>query len=313
MLVLATLYWGLSFPVIKALTTLNRMHYPDAGSWFVSAQAVAPRFIVAVALMLLFGGRSGSAPTRPEALQGLVIGLFAAAGALLQTDAMQFTDASTSAFLTQFSAILVPAWIAMRARRNPGLLVWACCALVLVGVAILGHFNWRTLHLGRGGWETLLSAVFYTGQILWVGRVGFARSRPRQVTLVMFAVQAALFSALAVGTAPGLRALVTPWGSPAWAGLTLVLAVVCTNGAFSIMTRWQPRITSTEAGLIYCVEPVFASMFALFVPAIISALAAIEYPNEKATVSLLIGGGLVTVANVLVQSRSAPPEPREVE
>src|ERR1019366_172358 len=206
MLVLATLYWGLSFPVIKALTTLNRMYYPEAGSWFVSAQAVAPRFIIAVVLMLLFGGRSGSLPTRAEALQGLVIGLFAAAGALLQTDGMQFTDASTSAFLTQFSAILVPAWIAIRARRNPGLLVWACCALVLVGVAILGHFNWRTLHLGRGGWETLLSAVFYTGQILWVGRVGFSRSRPRQVTLVMFAVQAALFSALAVGTAPSLRA-----------------------------------------------------------------------------------------------------------
>ena len=309
MLVLATLYWGLSFPVIKALTTLNRMYYPEAGSWFVSAQAVAPRFIIAVVLMLLFGGRSGSLPTRAEALQGLVIGLFAAAGALLQTDGMQFTDASTSAFLTQFSAILVPAWIAIRARRNPGLLVWACCALVLVGVAILGHFNWRTLHLGRGGWETLLSAVFYTGQILWVGRVGFSRSRPRQVTLVMFAVQAALFSALAVGTAPSLRALGTPWGSPAWAALTLVLAVVCTNGAFSIMTEWQPRITSTEAGLIYCIEPVFASVFALFIPAIISAFAAIEYPNEKATVSLLIGGGLVTVANILVQSRAAPPEP----
>jgi drug/metabolite transporter (DMT)-like permease len=309
MLVLATLYWGLSFPVIKALTTLNRMYYPEAGSWFVSAQAVAPRFIIAVVLMLLFGGRSGSLPTRAEALQGLVIGLFAAAGALLQTDGMQFTDASTSAFLTQFSAILVPAWIAIRARRNPGLLVWACCALVLVGVAILGHFNWRTLHLGRGGWETLLSAVFYTGQILWVGRVGFSRSRPRQVTLVMFAVQAALFSALAVGTAPSLRALGTPWGSLAWAALTLVLAVVCTNGAFSIMTEWQPRITSTEAGLIYCIEPVFASVFALFIPAIISAFAAIEYPNEKATVSLLIGGGLVTVANILVQSRAAPPEP----
>src|ERR1019366_10371457 len=132
MLVLATLYWGLSFPVIKALASLNRVYFPEAGSWFVSAQAVAPRFVVAVVLMLVFCGRSGVLLTRSEARQGLVIGLFAAAGALLQTDGMQFTDASTSAFLTQFSAILVPAWIAIRAPRNPGLLVWACCALVLV-------------------------------------------------------------------------------------------------------------------------------------------------------------------------------------
>jgi drug/metabolite transporter (DMT)-like permease len=308
MLVLATLYWGLSFPVIKALTSLNRVYFPEAGSWFVSAQAVAPRFVVAVVLMLVFGGRSGVLLTRSEARQGLVIGLFAAAGALLQTDGMQFTDASTSAFLTQFSAILVPAWIAVRARRSPGLLIWACCALVLLGVAILGHFDWHTLRLGRGGWETLLSAAFYTGQILWIGRAGFSRNRPRQVTLVMFAVQAVLFSALAVGTAPSVRALGAPWGSPVWVALTLALAIVCTNGAFSIMTKWQPRITATEAGLIYCVEPVFASIFALFLPALISAFAAINYPNEKATVSLLIGGGLVTLANILVQAKAAPTE-----
>jgi hypothetical protein len=69
------------------------------------------------------------------------------------------------------------------------------------------------------------------------------------------------------------------------------------------MTKWQPRITATEAGLIYCVEPVFASVFALFVPALLSAWAAIEYANERATWSLVIGGSLITFANVLIQTR----------
>jgi drug/metabolite transporter (DMT)-like permease len=84
--------------------------------------------------------------------------------------------------------------------------------------------------------------------------------------------------------------------------------VVCTIGAFSIMNKWQPRITSTEAGLIYCIEPIFASVFALFLPAIFSAWAAIDYPNEHATWSLIIGGGLIKVANVLVQTRAQAPE-----
>jgi drug/metabolite transporter (DMT)-like permease len=240
--------------------------------------------------------------------QGLGVGLFAAAGTLLQTDGMQFTDASTSAFLTQFSAILIPAWLAVGGRRNPGVLVWACCALVLVGVAILGHFDWRTLKFGRGEWETLLCSVFFMGQILWVGRKEFAANRPATVTLLMFAVQAVVFVALAAATAPRLGSLAVPWASPAWVGLTLTLTVVCTIGAFSIMTKWQPKITATEAGLIYCIEPVFASAFALFLPALLSAWAAIEYPNEHATWSLLIGGGLVTLANVLIQMRPAPDD-----
>jgi len=304
MLVLATLYWGLSFPVIKALTTLNRIRFPESGSWFISAQAVAPRFVVAVAIMVAFGALRGGLPTMAEAWQGLVVGLFAAAGALLQTDGMQYIDASTSAFLTQFSAILIPAWIAVRNRRNPGLLVWACCAIVLVGVAILGHFNWRTLRLGRGGWETLLSAAFYTGQILWIGKAEFGKNRPRTVTLIMLAVQAAAFTCLAGATAPSTGALVAPWSSLAWVVLTMTLALVCTIGAFSLMTKWQPKITDTEAGLIYCIEPVFASMFALFLPALISEFAAIGYANERATVSLVFGGALVTIANILIQTKA---------
>jgi hypothetical protein len=316
MLVLATLYWGLSFPVIKALTTINRLQFPDGGSWFVSAQAVAPRFVAAVVIMLVFGGLSEGLPTLAEAKQGLMVGFFAAAGAFLQTDAMQFIDASSSAFLTQFSAILVPAWIAVRSRRNPGILIWVCCAIVLAGVSVLGHFDWRTMRLGRGGWETLLSAAAYTGQILWIGKREYAGNRARTVTFIMFAVQAVAFSILAARTAPSLRALVAPWYSPVWVALTLTLAVVCTIGAFSLMTSWQPVISETEAGLIYCVEPVFASVFARFVPAIISRFAGIDYPNERATYSLLVGGGLVTLANVLIQMnalRSAAPDSSEIE
>jgi drug/metabolite transporter (DMT)-like permease len=303
MLILANLYWGISFPVIKAITVLNGRLVPGAGSWFATSAAVAPRFVLAVALLTVFRGRLPVSLTRLELRQGLAIGLFAAMGTLLQTDGMQFTDASTSAFLTQFSAILIPAWLALRQRHDPGPLVWGCCALVLAGVAILGHFDWHTLRFGRGEWETLLCSVFFVGQILWVGRSEFAANRPGEVTLVMFAVQAAVFVALAVATAPHLHDLAVPWASPGWLGLTLTLTVVCTIGAFSLMTRWQPRISATEAGLIYCIEPVFASVFAVFVPQLLSDWTGIAYPNERLTWSLVIGGGLIIIANALIQLR----------
>jgi drug/metabolite transporter (DMT)-like permease len=309
MLVLANLYWGISFPVIKSIALLNGRLLPGAGSWFFAAATLAPRFVLAALVLLLFRRRGTARTTRSELKQGLGIGAFAAAGTFLQTDGLQFTASSTSSFLTQFSAILIPAWLALRSRRSPGAVIWLGCALVLLGVAILGHFDWRTLTFGRGEWETLLCSLFFTGQILWIGRPEFAGNRPGTVTLAMFTLQATAFVALAAATAPSARALVVPWESPAWMGLTLILAVVCTVGAFSIMNKWQPKITATEAGLIYCLEPIFASIFALFLPAIFSAWAAIDYRNEQATWALIIGGGLITVANVLVQMRPQAGEP----
>ena len=277
MLLLTTLLWGVSFPVIKSLIFLNRALLPGAGPWLVTAGALAPRFTLAAILMALLGGRSLGRPTRGEAKQGLGLGLFAIGGTLFQTDGMQYTSASTSAFLTQFYAILIPLWLAFRRRRSPEPIVWIGCVLVLCGVAILGRFDWRTLRLGRGEWETLLSSIFFMGQILWIERGEFARNRPGNTTFVMFAVQAIVFLAFAWMSASGSGSLAAPLRSPAWIGLTLILTVVCTLGAFWLMNIWQPHVPATQAALIYCLEPVLASLFALILPALFFRWASIDY------------------------------------
>jgi drug/metabolite transporter (DMT)-like permease len=303
MLVVATLYWGLSFPVIKALGLLQARLEPGIGNWFSTALVLAPRFVLAGVILVLMQGRGFWRISAGEWKQGVVIGLFAAAGMLFQNDGLQFTSASTSAFLTQLYAILIPVWLALRARRHPGVRVWICCALVLAGVAILGEFDWRQMRFGRGEAETLLSSLFFMGQILWLEKKEFAANRPERLTLVMFATQAVVFCGLAVAIAPSAEALWRPWQSGAWLGLTAMLTVFCTVGAFLLMNRWQPKITATEAGLIYCVEPIFASVMATFLPAWFSAWGQIDYANERTTWSLLVGGGLITLANVLLQTR----------
>lgn len=305
MLVLATLFWGLSFPLMKAIVLVHGQVWPGSPGWFVTAMTVAPRFLFATAILAVWRLRPGWRATALEWKQGVVIGLFAAAGMLLQSDGLQYTAASTSAFLTQFYAILIPVYLAVRSRLNPGRYVWIACALVLAGVAVLGHFNWRDLALGRGEAETLLASFFFMGQILWLERPEFANNRADRITLIMFATQGVLFGGMALGTAPAWEAIWSVAQSPSWLGYTLALTVVCTIGAYSIMNTWQPRITSTEAGLIYCVEPIFGSVMALFLPAIFSVWSAIHYPNETMTTHLLLGGGLITAANLVIQLR--PP------
>jgi drug/metabolite transporter (DMT)-like permease len=86
-------------------------------------------------------------------------------------------------------------------------------------------------------------------------------------------------------------------------GLLAVLVLACTVVAFLLMNRWQREVSATEAGLIYCIEPVFVSVLALFLPVWLSRWAGVDYANEPVTLHLLLGGGLITAANVLLQSR----------
>jgi len=305
MLVVATLFWGLSFPVIKSVLLLHDQLFGEAGTWFSTLYTVAPRFLLASIILMFWLGPGFWRVTVGERKQGVIMGLFSTAGMFFQNDGLQYTAASTSAFLTQFYAILIPIWLAIRSRRNPGGRVWLSSLLVLAGVAILGRFDWTAMHLGRGEWETLLASGFFMGQILWLEKKEFSANRPLQLTLVMFATQTVLFWIAAFATAPSLGALMVPWTSGTWLALTLVLAVVCTVGAYFLMNTWQPKITAIEAGLVYCVEPIFGTVMAWYLPAIISTWAGIHYANESASWMLFVGGGLITAANVLIQLR--PP------
>ena len=305
MLVMANLFWAVSFPIVKTLLLQHAQLVPAAGPWFSAVYTMAPRFLLAVLLLLLWRPRLVLGLTRDELRQGVVLGLFTAAGMFLQNDALQFTAASTSAFLTQFYAIMIPVFLALRARRNPGGHVWLCCGLVLAGVAVLGQFDWTALRLGRGEWETLLCSVAFMGQILWLDRKEFSHNDSTRLTLVMFATEGVILWTAAFALAPDARTLWLPWTSAPWVGLTLALTVFCTVAAFLLMNQWQPKVTPTEAGLIYCIEPIFSSLLALWLPAWFSAWAGVDYANERATWALLVGGGLITVANVVIQLK--PP------
>ncbi len=308
MLLLVTACWGVSFPLMKAAGMLVAVHAPSANTWFFTAMVLMPRYVLATLVLAVVLGPAWRTITKSEVRQGLLLGGFASGGMLFQADGLQFTAASTSAFLSQFYAILIPLWVAWRTRRNPGVSVWICVGLVLVGVAILGRFDWHQLRLGRGESETLLASVFFMGQILMLERREFALNRVVPITLVMFLVQAVVFTALSVATKPHWAAWVAPWESGAWWGFTLVLTVVCTLGAFLLMNRWQKEIGSTEAGLLYCMEPVFSSGLAAVLPGLFSIWAGINYGNEGITSHLLTGGGCILLANGWLQLR--PPVPR---
>lgn len=308
-LVFGTMFWGLSFPVMKALGMAQEELLPGRSSFFIAGLCVFYRFGAAAVLVGIFAVRTLPTLTRDELLHGLGIGLFGGLGILLQMDGLAWTEASTSAFLTQCYCLIIPVWVAGRARQWPAGNVVTGCLLVLIGIGVLAKVDLRALRLGRGELETILASVLFTGQILWLEHPRFVACRVRHSTVVQFAAMALSGLPVAVATTQEPADWVRAYSTGPTLGLLAVLLLFCTLGGYVLMNLWQRHVGATLAGLIYCAEPVFASGFALFLPGWLGAWSGVAYANETVTRELLIGGGLIFLANVLAQWRPQPAVP----
>lgn len=314
--------WAFSFPLLKALQVLGQRSAPAADSFFISTLLVAIRFSIAAVVFLLVIGLRRSATqsevvsptdgtTRPvgndplfsrlEWMQGGGIGLFGGLGLVLQMDGLAYTSGSVSAFLTQGYAILIPLWAALVNRRLPDLRVGIACLLVVAGAAVLSGITWTQRQLGRGEWETLAGSVLFAAQILWLERPMFRGNRTLHATTLMFATMGLVCWPLAWHLRPATGNLIAAFASREALVLLALLTVVCTLLTFPLANHWQPKVSATQAGLLYCTEPVFTSLVCLFVPGWISRTTGIDYANETVSSNLLVGGCLILLANLSLQ------------
>ncbi|MGV3771876.1 MAG: DMT family transporter [Verrucomicrobiales bacterium] len=303
MLLLATLFWGVSFPVIKALALLQQSYLPGANSWLGAALTSFVRFSFAAMLMLPWCYRSLKKLTFLEFWQGFGLGVFGGLGILFQMDGLNYTDASTSAFLTQAYCMIIPIIVAVRDRKVPSMLLVASCVLMMIGIAILNRFDMQNLKLGRGEAETLIASLIFAGQILWLERPIFTQNNVNNFSFVMFVTMAMIALPVLLFNAVSFQQIAHCYSQPSVLSLTLILTLVCTLLAYLLMNYWQPFVPAAEAAVIYGVEPVSASIFALFLPAIFSRMFQISYGNEVITSHLFWGGGLIVAANLLLQWR----------
>ena len=290
--------WGLSFPVMKTLGLQLSVLHGGVSTWFVAAATLVVRFGSSAGLLACAGLPR---PAAREWQQGLWMGLFTGIGMLFQMDALSFTSASTSAFLTQGYIVILPVVAAVTARALPTPKITLCVLTIASGLALLSGFDWTRLRLGRGETETLMAAFCFAFQILALDHQKYRVNRTRVVSVVMFFAIALLLAPVALFNARGLGDFAALFSTPVTGVLVFVLSVPCTTIAFGLMNRYQPEVSASEAGIIYGAEPLFASVLALFLPNFLADLARVSYSNERLSERLVLGGGLVVVANVLLQ------------
>jgi drug/metabolite transporter (DMT)-like permease len=307
-LVAACALWGLSFPMVKALHLEQSARMPGVSSLFLASWLQFARFGLGAVMLLPFV-IGGTRPTRNEIRQGLVIAFWGGTGMWLQADGLAHTEASTSAFLTQAYCVILPLWACLRRRRKPAARVVFATLMVLAGGAILSGLRPDHLRLGRGEIETLCAALLFSIQILALENPRYKGNRGTSVSFVMFLGIAVLFIPITAAAAPGLTSCITAGASiPAFA-IVASLALFCSVGAYVLMNVWQPRVSATEAGLIYTTEPVFTAIYVLFLPVMLGQWIGGTYNNESVSVQMVGGGSLILAANALMQWKRPPHSP----
>ena len=203
LLILACAMWALSFPLVKALHLEQTARLPGASSVFLSSWMQFARFGLGACILLPFViGRK--LPTQNEIRQGVTLAVWGGAGMWLQSDSLAYTDASTSAFLTQAYCIFLPLWACLRTRRMPGSRVILSTVMVITGGAILSGLRPDNLKLGRGEIETLCAAFLFTFQILALENPRYVGNRGVIVSFIMFLCIALLFIPITAIVAPDM-------------------------------------------------------------------------------------------------------------
>jgi drug/metabolite transporter (DMT)-like permease len=301
MLILACALWGLSFPLIKALDLEHKARLPEASGVFLAVWLQMARFGLASLLMLPFVLRGRL--TRKELKQAAWLAGWGGLGMALQTWGLGHTKASTSAFLTQAYCVFLPLLACVKMRCWPGGKTTIATLLVLAGGVILSGMEPGDLRMGKGEVATLAAAFVFTFQILTLENPKYSGNRGMAVTFAMSAFIAVIFLPISFLLAAEPSQVIRAGASWPSFGIVLALALFCSVGGYGLMNSWQPRVPATEAGLIYTTEPIFAAGLAMFLPAILTGGA---YANESLTVSLLGGGSLIVLANILMQWKRRP-------
>ena len=304
MLLLACALWGLSFPLIKALDGEQMARLPEASGVFLAVWLQVARFGLAALIILPFVVRAQI--TRKELRQGAWLAVWGGLGMALQAWGLGHTKASTSAFLTQAYCVFLPLVACVKTRCLPGWKTILATLMVLIGGVILSGVRPGDLQMGKGEVATLAAAFIFTFQILTLENPRYSGNRGLAVTFTMSAFIALIFLPVSFALASEPSRMILAGASWPSFVIVLALALFCSVGAYGLMNSFQPQVPATEAGLIYTTEPIFTAGYAMLLPGILAGVMGGDYKNESITISLVAGGSLIVVANVLMQWNRSP-------
>ena len=277
LLLLVTVVWGLTFPVLKVAT-----------GQLSGVEITALRFLIAAACMGPFLRGIPALTWR----DGLLLGVLALTSMVAQAYGLQFISANRSAFLTSLNVLMVPL-IGLALGTRPAWVVFFAAALACVGVGLMSFDVQGVLWADLATLAAALAYALYT--ILMSARA--KAHAPAQLATAQIACMALLGACWMLADSGAQRLLVLPGlvNAEVWWGL-LYLGAVASAATFFLQALAQSHVSAEQAAIIYAMEPVFAAAFGWW------------YINEQMTPLALLGGALV-IAAVIVSQRAESAAP----
>ncbi len=236
-----TVIWGTTFVIIKG--ALDTIPIP---------LLLAVRFTLAGALLAWAGiDRRAWKPA-------ILLGVLAFVGFATQTAGLSITSASNAAFITGLSVILTPLVGRVGWRKQLLPRVYLAAAVALAGLGLM-TLRGGVAAINAGDLWILVTALSYALFIVYLGEVA-GRVRGTALAFMQHVPMALLAWAWALPQVGKLAEV------PAATYLAIVyLAAVATALVAVVQTYAQRVVPAHVAALIFALEPVFASLFALAV------------------------------------------------
>ena len=267
-LILATLMWGITFPLTRnALTEVDPFV-------FVSLRfAIATLFLLPT-VWLLF-----KKTTRTILLGSLIIGGLNAAAYLCQTIGLETVHSARAAFITGASVIFVPFLAPLFKLEKPSNVDLLCAGIGFIGLYVL--MDIRHLYLGHGDLWVFLGAIFFSLQITYLQRINLLISDYQLLAFYQLFFTVPFVFLFTKGHS--FSAALQP---QALIGI-LFCAVFATSLAYYLQNKYQKFTSAPKAALIFTLEPVFASLFGVLIN------------HETLAKTTIVGGSLLLLSLIL--------------
>jgi drug/metabolite transporter (DMT)-like permease len=289
-LLLATVFWGCGFAWAKtAGETVNAACGFANGAPFGPMFVLTARFIASALLWFAMFPDSRRGWTRQDLLRTLILGVILSAGMIVQHLGLDRTSEAVSAFLTSLTILFVPLMMTFVLGKPPRPILWLGVVLATIGVWLMTGA--APSGFGIGELLGLSCALVYSVDIIVLNYL-ITPANVSRLTAGQF---------LVVGLSNLIACLFLPGGGaglarghelvlmPAVGSNVALLAIFPTLLSFGLQFRFQPRLDPSRAALIYLMEPIFASLFALML-------------NGRGLNGIAVmGAALIIVANLLVE------------
>ena len=247
MLVMVTLFWGISYWLIDISLseidefTLNSMRFLI--SFFIAAVFAFPK-LKSVNLITL----------KYSAGLGFVL-VFVYIGA---TFGVRYTSLSNAGFLCSLTVVITPIFAFLFLKQNPGWKLAVAVALSLAGIALLTLDG--DLKPALGDLVCIMAATAYAVDLL-ITEHAVKKEEVDAFQLGVF--QLAFTGIFNLVLAFIVESPTLPKTAGVWTSV-LFLAIFCTGVAFIVQAIAQQYTSASHVGVIYTLEPVFAGFVAFF-------------------------------------------------